>query len=56
MEFGSSARALLDEISRRILAMLGFAGSQARLNRQISAGVQIGNAACIQETHSWRLY
>ena len=53
--FGPIARALLDEIARRIQERLGFAGARARLYRQIPAAVQIGNAACILEAHSRRL-
>ena len=53
--FGSSARALLDDIARRIRDRSGLPGAKARLYRQISAAVQIGNAACILEAHSRRL-
>ena len=53
--FGPSARALLDEIAMKIRERSAFAGAKARLYRQISAAVHIGNAACILEAHSRRL-
>ena len=53
--FGPGARALFDEIARLIRERSGFAGARARLYRQISAAVQIGNAACILEAHTRRL-
>ena len=52
--FGPSAIALFDDIAARIQAHQNTSGTRARLFRQIAAAIQLGNAACILESHSRR--
>ena len=47
-----SSKRLFDEIATRIRARTASEGAGARLYRQISAAIQICNAACVFEAHS----
>ena len=50
--FGPSARDILHEIADRIKRNFGDTNARSPLLSHIAAAVQIGNAACILESHS----
>ena len=51
--FGPSAQTLFDDIASRIRTRTGHSGARSLLYRKIAAAIQIGNAACILEAHSY---
>ena len=52
--FGPRATALFDEITSRIKVRHNTTGARSRLYRQVADAIQLGNAACILESHSHR--